>query len=87
MKELSIVILTFNGIKFIGPCLDSIFTQDYQDFEVIVIDNGSSDGTALFVKENYPHVILVENKENLGACKARNQAIEIAMRLRRVSGF
>jgi len=78
MPELSIIILTFNSIKFIKPCLHSIFDQDYQDFEVIIVDNGSRDGTANFVKENIPQVSLIENKENLGACKARNQGIEIA---------
>lgn len=75
---LSIIILTFNSIKFIKPCLDSIFSQDYQNFEVIVVDNGSRDGTVSFIKENYPQVILIENKENLGACKARNQGITIS---------
>lgn len=78
MSEVSIIILTFNSIKFIGPCLDSIFSQDYQDFEVIVVDNGSNDGTVSFIKEDYPWIILIENKENLGAAKARNQGIEIA---------
>jgi len=78
MPELSIIILTFNSIKFIKPCLDSIFEQDYQDFEGIVVDNGSKDDTANFIKGNYPQFILIENKENLGTAFARNQGIEIA---------
>lgn len=78
MSEISIIILTLNSIKFIKPCLDAIFSQNYQNLEVIVVDNGSSDGTVGFIKENYPQVRLIENKENLGACKARNQGIEIA---------
>ena len=78
MKECSIIILTFNGIRFIGACLDSILAQDFQDFEVIVADNGSTDDTVSFIKKNYPRVILIENKENLGACKARNQGIKVA---------
>jgi GT2 family glycosyltransferase len=79
MPEISIIIPTFNSIEFIGSCLDSIFAQDYQEFEVIVIDNNSQDGTVGFIKENYPQVILIENRQNLGACKARNQGIEIAL--------
>ena len=75
---LSIIILTFNSIKFIGPCLDSIFNQDCQDVEVIVVDNGSRDGTVDLVKKEYPQVILIENRQNLGACKARNQGIEVS---------
>lgn len=78
MNEISILILTLNNEKFIKSCLDFIFLQDYQDFETIVVDNGSKDGTVGFIKENYPQVILIENRENLGTCKARNQGIEIA---------
>lgn len=78
MSEISIITLTFNSIKFIKPCLDSIFSQDYQNFEVIVVDNGSRDGTVSFIRENYPQINLIENKENLGAARARNQGIKTA---------
>lgn len=78
MPAISIITLTCNSIKFTNGCLDSIFTQDYKNYEVIVVDNGSTDGTVNFIKENYPETILIESKENLGACKARNQGIEIA---------
>lgn len=75
---LSVIILTFNSVEFIGPCLGSIFSQDYRDFEVIVVDNGSKDGTVEFIKKKYDKITLIENKENTGACKARNQGIETA---------
>ena len=78
MAEISIVIITFDSERYIKSCLDSIWSQDYRDFEVIIVDNGSQDGTVDFIKENYLHCILIENKENLGACKARNQGIKIA---------
>jgi len=78
MPEITIIILTFNSIRYIKPCLDSVFAQDYQDFEVIVVDNGSTDSTVSFIKENRYPVILIENKENLGACKGRNQGIEVS---------
>lgn len=77
---LSIVILTFDSKEYIKPCLDSLFDQNYLDFEAIVVDNGSKDGTVDFVKRNYPRVILIENRENLGACKGRNQGIEASNR-------
>lgn len=72
---ISIIILTFNSMEYIKSCLDSVFSQDFSDFEVILVNNGSEDGTLSFIKENYPQVILIENKKNLGACKARNQGI------------
>ena len=75
---LSIIILTFNSIEYIKACLDSVFVQDQGNFEVIVVDNGSLDGTVALVKRDYPQVKLYLNKENLGACKARNQGIESA---------
>lgn len=78
MPEISIIILTLNSISFIKSCLDSIFSQNYDDLEVIVVDNGSEDGTSSFIKKDYPQVILIENSENLGAARARNQGIEIA---------
>ena len=75
---ISIIILTFNSTKYIKSCLDSLFAQDYQDFEIIIVDNGSKDGTPHLIKENYPQVRLIQNKENLGACKGKNQGIDIA---------
>lgn len=78
MPKISIVILTFNSIRFIKSCLDSIFNQNYQNFEIIIVDNGSRDNTPDFIRENYPQVILIKNMQNLGAAKARNQGIEIA---------
>jgi len=73
---LSVVIVSHNSIKYMIMCLESLFRQSYGDFETIVIDNGSSDNTANFIKSNYPNVKLIENQQNLGACKARNQGIE-----------
>jgi GT2 family glycosyltransferase len=78
MSKISIIVLTFNSIKFIKSCLDSVFNQDFQDFEVIVVDNSSKDGTVDFIKRNYLQVSLVENKKNLGAAKAKNQGIEVS---------
>lgn len=74
----SVVILTFNSVRFIKSCLDSLFAQDNRDFEVIIVDNGSGDGTVSLVKKRYPQVILIENKQNLGTCVARNQGIQIS---------
>jgi len=72
---ISIIVLTYNSKDFIRSCLDSVFSQSYQDFEVIAVDNSSSDGTPELVKK-YPKTVLIENKENCGACRARNQGIE-----------
>lgn len=75
---ISVVILTLNSLKFIKPCLDSILNQKVNAVEIIVVDNGSVDGTAIFIKENYSQVRLITNKNNLGAAWAKNQGIEAA---------
>ena len=75
---ISVIILTYNSLRFIKTCLDSLFIQDSSDLEVIVVDNGSLDGTVEFIQKHYPQVKLIRNKSNLGACKARNQGIILA---------
>lgn len=79
MIKISAVILTFNSVRSIGPCLDSLFRQSAGPVqEAIVVDNGSTDGTVEFIRKNYPRVILIGNKANLGSCAARNQGIAAA---------
>ncbi len=74
---LSVVILTFNNLSAADACLDSLFSQiKSAQIEVILVDNGSDDGTVDFVKRQYPRVKVIENKNNLGASRARNQGID-----------
>jgi GT2 family glycosyltransferase len=74
--DISIVIVTWNSEKFISPCLESIFNSSPNlDFEVLVVDNNSSDNTLPLVKDNFPTVKIIENPENLGYAKANNQGI------------
>lgn len=74
----SFIIVTFNSNTFIRGCLDSVFSQECHDFEVIIVDNASKDGTVELIKKHYSRVTLIKNEENLGAARARNQGIEIA---------
>ena len=75
MEKISIIIPTYNSVDFIRPCLNSIFSQQGADLEVILIDNASRDNTVALVKENYPKIRIIINKVNLGASKARNQGL------------
>jgi len=65
-------------MDFVRECLDSIYSQTYQHFELIIVDNGSDDGFPEFIKDKYKEVILIENKENEGFCRANNQGIHEA---------
>lgn len=77
MNDLSIIIVNTNNLPVIGPCLDSIYrhTQD-MSFEVILVDNGSTDGSLELIKSSYPQVKLIENGTNLGFSKANNRGME-----------
>lgn len=75
MAKSTIVIPNYNGIKYIEACLESLLIGTDTDFEVIVIDNASSDGSLELVKKKFPQVHLIENSENTGFDKAVNQGI------------
>ncbi len=72
------MILNWNGRELLRACLGSVLAQDYEDMEIIVVDNGSSDGSAEMVAVEFPSVILARNPENLGFCRGNNRAIEMA---------
>jgi len=74
--KLSIVIICWNDLKVIENCLSSIFSGTTKtEFEVIVTDNGSTDGSIERVRANFPLVRLIENGANLGFSKANNVGI------------
>jgi len=75
MTDLSIIIPNFNGKHFLKLCLESLKVQ-HDPFDVIIVDNGSTDGSVRFVKDNYPDYTLIENKENLGFSAGVNQGIK-----------
>lgn len=74
--DLTVIIVNWNVRELLKNCLESIYTQTREiAFEVIVVDNGSSDGSIDMVVREFPKVRLITNKENLGFGKANNQAI------------
>jgi GT2 family glycosyltransferase len=74
--KLSVIILSWNDLKVIPDCLQSIYSTTHKtDFEVIVSDNGSTDGSIEFIRKNYPQVRLIENGRNLRFAKANNVGI------------
>ena len=77
--DLSVIIVNWNTTKLLEDCLRSIFnfTKDIS-FEVIVVDNGSKDGSQAMVKKKFPQVKLISNSNNLGFAKANNQGIKMA---------
>ena len=77
--KLSIIIVNYNVKYFLKQCLHSVLEAiEDIDAEVFVVDNNSSDGSVEMLKEKFPSVKLIENKENTGFAKANNQAIREA---------
>lgn len=72
---ISIIIPGYNRKEMLDQCLTSVFQQNYPFFEVIVVDDGSSDGTVDFVKQKYPTVKLIVNFKRFGPPYCRNQGI------------
>lgn len=74
---ISIIIPTFNSAAYIRECLESVFAQTFQDYEVIVVDDGSTDETSSIVQGFGPRVRFVA-QENKGPAVARNHGISLA---------
>ena len=75
---ISVVVLNYNGKKFLEACLNSLRNQTYKDLEVIVVDNGSSDGSAEYTEKHFPWARLVKNENNLGFAGGTNAGIRNA---------
>ncbi|MBQ7889489.1 MAG: glycosyltransferase [Erysipelotrichaceae bacterium] len=78
MPELSIIVPVYNVEKYLTECLDSLMNQTYRDFEVLIVNDGTKDSSALiaseYVQKDPKHFILL-NKENGGLSDARNYAL------------
>ena len=79
-KKVAVIMSTYNGEKFIREQLDSILNQTYKNIEIVVRDDGSSDGTVAIIKEymqKYPNIVLHEG-ENLGFIKSFFELLNLA---------
>ena len=74
IPDVSVVIVNWNTAKLLQDCIESIIDQTQPDtYEIIVVDNGSTDGSAEMIKRCFPEVVLTENTVNVGFAKANNQ--------------
>jgi len=74
----SVVIVNYNGREHLKECLSSVLGQSYTNFEVILVDNCSTDGSADYVQRNFPQVKVVKNSDNLGYGGGNNVAYKNA---------
>lgn len=76
---ISVVIPNWNGEDVIGDCLRSLRNQTFEDFEIIVVDNGSKDSSLTLIKKEYPDVKVIPLLKNEGFCKAANTGITLSL--------
>jgi GT2 family glycosyltransferase len=76
--RVSIIIVSYNSIKDVDVCLSSVLKQDHPDFEVILSENDSTDGTIERVRRQYPRVKILQNNANLGYANGINAALPYA---------
>lgn len=75
--DISIIIVNYNSSRVLKNCLRSIFASQLNiEYEVIIVDNNSSNNSVQIIKDNFEKVILIENLQNLGFAKASNIGIE-----------
>ncbi|NQU73742.1 MAG: glycosyltransferase family 2 protein [Candidatus Omnitrophica bacterium] len=75
-----IVVLSFNGEKWLDGCLSTVSKTKYENFRIIAVDNGSTDESAVFIQENYPQIKLIRNEKNLGYGEGINTGIRHALK-------
>jgi hypothetical protein len=73
--QVSVIIVNYNGERYLDRCLSTVLGQTYSSFEVVLVDNGSADGSVSLVRERFPAVRVIENGRNLGLSPALNAGI------------
>lgn len=77
-KKVFVIIVTFKGKQWYDRCFTSL-RESTIPLQTIVVDNASEDGSVEYIREHYPEIILIENKENLGFGRANNMGIRYAL--------
>ncbi|MBB5017054.1 hypothetical protein HNQ59_000316 [Chitinivorax tropicus] len=77
--RVAIVILNWNGRADTIACVESVLANDHENFFVVVADNGSTDDSVRALRQQFPHITLVENGDNLGFAAGNNRGIEAAL--------
>lgn len=74
-EKVGIILVNYNGEKYITDCIDSLLGQTYDNITILFWDNNSTDNSANIVRERYPQVYLIRSRKNYGFARANNMAV------------
>ncbi len=77
-RQVSVILLTWNGLQYVQACLEALLAQEPPAFELLVVDNGSTDGTPELVEQRFSDVRLIRNGRNLGFAAGNNIGLRAA---------
>ncbi len=80
MPQVAVIVLNWNGLDDTLACLESLSHLDYPCYRVLVVDNGSTDGSPSVIREHFPGVEVIETEENLGYAEGNNIGVRHALR-------
>lgn len=81
MAKVSVIIPVYNKEKYVKEAIQSVLNQTYKNIEILVLNDASTDKSKdiiLEIIEKHPEIIFIDEKENLGVCKARNKLVDLA---------
>ena len=76
--RVSVIIVNYNGLAYLDTCLASVLNQPYDDYEIIMVDNASKDGSLEYMRQKYPGLTFVANEENTGYAGGINSGLAVA---------
>lgn len=85
--KIAIIIVNWNGLKYLDNCFSSLSKQSYKNVETIMVDNGSSDGSIDFVKKKFPFVKIISLDKNYGYARPNNVGIQEAFKDKKVKAI
>lgn len=79
MAKATVIIPNYDGLHFLKPCLEALDKQSFKDFDIIVVDNGSKDGSVEYLKNERSDIGVIGLNENTGFCHAVNEGVKAAV--------
>lgn len=80
MENVTVILVNYNGKKYLKNCIESIKRQSYQNLSILIVDNASGDESVQYLQDNYPEIEVITCVENNGFAKGNNIGIEYAVK-------